>query len=41
MNDIFVIPEEDRSLVIVEEERTICVPAELRDIEVNDDGTSG
>ena len=34
MSDVFIVPEEDRTLVVVEEERTIDVPAEARIIEV-------
>lgn len=39
MNELFV-PEEDRTLVIVEDERTIYVPGEIRLIEVQEDGTA-
>lgn len=39
MNKIFV-PAEDRELVIVEDERTIKVPGEIREIEVKSDGTA-
>jgi hypothetical protein len=34
MNNTIIIPEEDRTLVLVEEEFTISVPAEWREIEV-------
>jgi len=40
MNDTLFVPEEDRFLVVVEEEQTIEVPGEIRVIEVEDDGTA-
>jgi hypothetical protein len=36
MNDVITVPEEDRILVIVEEERTIAIPLEWRKIRVLD-----
>jgi hypothetical protein len=36
MNDLLIVPEEDRCLVVTEEERTIEIAAEIRIIEVTD-----
>jgi hypothetical protein len=34
VSDTIVVPEENRVVVVVEDERTICVPGEIREIEV-------
>jgi RNase P/RNase MRP subunit p29 len=39
--DTFIVPEEDRHLVLAEDEREIEVPGEVRLIEVESDGTAG
>jgi len=39
MNTLFV-PEEDRTLVVVEEEQTFEIPGEICVIEVQKDGTA-
>ena len=39
MNDTFFVPAEDRVLMVVEDERIIKVPGEVREIEVGADGT--
>jgi hypothetical protein len=41
MDDEVWVLEEDRILVVVEDERTIWVPGEIRVVEVEADGSTG
>jgi hypothetical protein len=41
MDDEIWVPEEDRILVVVEEERTIWIPGEIRVVEVEADDATG